>query len=234
MTEWLTLAFTFTDFRLWGFILQPTDGTHFWWILHIESATLAYTSGERNKGIRILMPRIMMWEVAGQWCHFKKWNVGGKYPHEFKKIVIEMVSKAMGMDKTAKVPCAAWKKGLRRRPEVSKFQGVSSGRESLDEGKKESEKAGLKLNIQKTKIMASGPISSWQIDGEQVETVTDFIFLSSKITADGNCSHKIKIYFLLWRQAMARLDSILKSRDIILLTKIHIVRAIVFCSHVWM
>ena len=70
-------------------------------------------------------------------------------------------------------------------------------KEPLDAGEKESEKAGLKLNIQKTKIMASGPISSWQIDGEQVETVTDFIFLSSKITADGNCSHKIKIYFLL-------------------------------------
>ena len=93
---------------------------------------------------------------------------------------------------------------------------------------KESEEAGLKPNIQKTKIMASGPISSQKIDGEQVETMTDFIFLSSKITADGNCSHKIKIYLLLLSKARARLDSILKSRDIILPTKIHIVRAMAF------
>ena len=80
--------------------------------------------------------------------------------------------------------------------------------------KEESERAGLKLNIQKTKIMASGPITSWQLDGETMETVTDFIFLGSKITANGDCSHDIKRYFLLGRKAMTNLDSILKSRDI--------------------
>ena len=85
--------------------------------------------------------------------------------------------------------------------------------------KEESEKAGLKLNIEKTKIMASGPITSWQIDGETVVTVTDFIFLVSKITADGDCSHEIKRHLLLGRKAMINLDSILKSRDITLLTK---------------
>ena len=84
--------------------------------------------------------------------------------------------------------------------------------------KKESEKAGLKLSIQKTKIMASGPIASWQIEMEKVEAVTDFIFLHSKITADSDCSHKIKRYFLLGRKAMTNLDSVLKSRDITLLT----------------
>ena len=83
--------------------------------------------------------------------------------------------------------------------------------------KEESEKADLKLNIQKTKIMASGPITSWQIDGETMETVTDFIFLGSKITADGDCRHKIKIYLLLGRKAVTNLDSILKIRDITLL-----------------
>ena len=82
----------------------------------------------------------------------------------------------------------------------------------------ESEKVGLKLNIQKTKIMASGPITSWEIDGETVETVADFIFLGSQITADGDCSHEIKTHLLLGRKAMTSLDSILKSRDIILLT----------------
>ena len=92
--------------------------------------------------------------------------------------------------------------------------------------KEESEKAGLKLNIQNTKIMASGPITSWQIDGETVETVTDFIFLGSKITADGDCNHEIKRRLLLGRKAMTNLDSILKSRDIILLTKVHLVKAI--------
>ena len=89
-------------------------------------------------------------------------------------------------------------------------------------------KAGLTLNIQKTKIMASGPITSWQIDGETMETVTDFIFLGSEITADGNCSHEIKRHLLLGRKVMTNLDSILKSRDITLLTKVHIVKAMVF------
>ena len=92
----------------------------------------------------------------------------------------------------------------------------------------ESEKFGLKLNIQKTKIMASGPITSWQIDGETMETVEDFIFLGSKITADDDCSHEIKRYLLLGREAMTKLDSILKSRDITLPTKIHIVKAMFF------
>ena len=94
--------------------------------------------------------------------------------------------------------------------------------------KEESEKAGLKLNIQKTKIMASGPITAWQIDGETMETVTDFIFLGSKITADGDWSHEIKRRLLLGRKAMTNIDSVLKSRDIILLTKVHIVKAMVF------
>ena len=89
-------------------------------------------------------------------------------------------------------------------------------------------KVGLKLNIQKTRIMASGPITSWQIDGETVETVADFIFLGSKITADGDCSHEIKRHLLLGRKAMTNLDSILKSRDITLLTKVHLVKAMVF------
>ena len=94
--------------------------------------------------------------------------------------------------------------------------------------KEESEKVGLKLNIQKIKIMASSPITSWQIDGETMETVTDFIFLSSKITADGNCSHEIKRCLLLGRKAMTNLDSILKSKDITLPTKVHLVKAMVF------
>ena len=94
--------------------------------------------------------------------------------------------------------------------------------------KEESEKVGLKLNIQKTKIMASDPITSWQIDGETVETVTDFIFLGSKITTDGDCSHEIKRHLLLGRKAMTNLDSILKTRDITLLTKVHLVKAMVF------
>ena len=93
--------------------------------------------------------------------------------------------------------------------------------------KEETEKAGLKLNIQKTKIMAFSPITSWQIDGEAME-VTDFIFLGSKITADGDCSHEIKRCLLLERKAMTNLDSVLKSRDITLLTKVHIVKAMVF------
>ena len=94
--------------------------------------------------------------------------------------------------------------------------------------KEESEKIGLKLNIQKTKIMASGPITSWQIDGETVETVSDFIFLGSKITADGECSHEIKTHLLLGRKVMTNLDNILKSRDITLPTKVHLVKAMVF------
>ena len=91
--------------------------------------------------------------------------------------------------------------------------------------KEESEKVGLKLNIQKTKIMASSPITSWEIDGETVETVSDFIFLGSKITTDGDCSHEIKRHLLLGGKTMTNPDSILKSRDIILLTKVHIVKA---------
>ena len=94
--------------------------------------------------------------------------------------------------------------------------------------KEESEKVGLKLNIQKTKIMASGPITSWQIDGDTVETVTDFIFLGSKITADGDCNHEIKRYLLLGRKVMTNLDSILKRRDITLPTKVCLVKAMVF------
>ena len=94
--------------------------------------------------------------------------------------------------------------------------------------KVESEKVGLKLNIQETKIMASGPITSWEIDGETVEKVSDFILGGSKITADGDCSHKIKRRLLLGRKVMSNLDSIFKSRDITLLTKVHLVKAMVF------
>ena len=94
--------------------------------------------------------------------------------------------------------------------------------------KEESEKASLKLSIQKTKIMAFSPITSWQIDWETMEAVTDFIFLGSKITADGDCSHEIKRHLLLGRKAMIKLDSILKSRDITLLTKVHLVKAMGF------
>ena len=94
--------------------------------------------------------------------------------------------------------------------------------------KEESEKAGLKLNIQKTKIMASSPITSWEIDGETVETVTDFIVLGSKITADGYCSHEIKRHLLLRRKVMTNLDSILENRDIHLPTKVHLVKAMIF------
>ena len=94
--------------------------------------------------------------------------------------------------------------------------------------KEESEKSDLKLNIQITKVMASCPITSWQIDGETMETVTDFIFLGSKITAEGDCSHEIKRHLLLGRKAMTKLDSMLKSRDITLPTKVHLVKAMVF------
>jgi len=99
--------------------------------------------------------------------------------------------------------------------------------------KEESEKIGLKLNIQKTKIMASGPITSWQIDEETMETVTDFILLGSKVTADGDCSHEIKRHLLLGKKAMTNLDSILKSRDITLPTKVCIVKAVVFLLDIY-
>ena len=94
--------------------------------------------------------------------------------------------------------------------------------------KEENEKPGLKLNIQKTKVMAYGPIASWQIDGETMETVTDFIFLGSKITADCVCSHEVKKYLLLGRKAMTNLDRLLRSRDITLPTKVHLAKAMVF------
>ena len=94
--------------------------------------------------------------------------------------------------------------------------------------KEESEKAGLKVNIQKTKIMASDPVTSWQVNGETMETVTDFIFLGSKLTADGDCSHEIKRHLLLGRKVMTNLDSIFKIRDITLLTKVHLEKAMVF------
>ena len=94
--------------------------------------------------------------------------------------------------------------------------------------KERSQKVGLKLNIQKTKIMASNPITSWQIDGETIETVRDFVFLGSKITADGDCSHEIKRWLLLGRKVMTHLDSLLKSRDITLPTKVHLVKAMFF------
>ena len=101
--------------------------------------------------------------------------------------------------------------------------------------KEENEKVGLKLNIQKTKIVASGPITSWQIDGGAMKTVINFIFLGSKITAHGDCSQEIKRHLLLGRKTMTNLDSILKSRDITLSTKVHLVKAIIFfSSHVWM
>ena len=101
--------------------------------------------------------------------------------------------------------------------------------------KEESEKAGLKLNIQKTKIMGSGPITSWQIDGETMETEREFIFLGSKITAEGDCSHEIKRHLLFGRKAMTNLDSVLKSRDIVLSRNVCLVKVMVFFSnHVWM
>ena len=94
--------------------------------------------------------------------------------------------------------------------------------------KQESEKVGIKLNIQKTKIMVSGPINSWQIDGETVETLTDFVFLGSKITADGDCIHEIKGCLFLGRKVMTNLDSILKSRDITLVIMVHLIKAMIF------
>ena len=108
------------------------------------------------------------------------------------------------------------------------WQKVRGTKEPLDEVKEESEKAGLNFNIQKTKIMASGPITSWQMEGEKVEVVIDFIFLGSKITADSDCNHEIKRYLLLGRKIMTNIDSILQSRYITLLTKVCIVKAAVF------
>ena len=108
------------------------------------------------------------------------------------------------------------------------WQKLKNKKSLLMKVKEESEKVGLKLNIQKTKIMASGPITSWEIDGETVETVSDLIFLGSKITADGDCSHEIKRCLLLGRKVMANLDSILKNRDITLPTKVSLVKAVVF------
>ena len=100
--------------------------------------------------------------------------------------------------------------------------------------KEESEKVGLKLNIQKTKVMVSGPITSWQIDGETVDTVADFIFGGSKITVNGDCTHEIKRRLLLGRKVITNLDSILKSRDISLPTKVHLVKGWFSSNHVWM
>ena len=107
-------------------------------------------------------------------------------------------------------------------------EGEAGLKSLLMKVKEESEKIGLKLNIQQAKIIVSGPITSWQIEGETMETVTDFIFFGSKITADGDCSHEIKRRMLLGRKAITNLDSILKSRDITLPTKVHLVKAIVF------
>ena len=108
------------------------------------------------------------------------------------------------------------------------FYVISGLKNLLLKVKEENEKVGLKLNIQKTKIMASSPITSWQIHGETMETVTDFIFWGSKITADGDCSHETKRCLLLGRKTMTNLDSILKSRDITLPTKVHLVKAMIF------
>ena len=121
---------------------------------------------------------------------------------------------------------------IRKEKRMKEIQSEDSLLMKVEE---ESEKAGLKLNNQKTKITASGPVTSWQIDGETPETVTDFIFLGSKITADGDCSHEIKRCLLLGRKAMTNIDSILKRRNITLLTKVHLVKPIVFpVSHIWL
>ena len=113
-------------------------------------------------------------------------------------------------------------------PTTLKAESEEELKSLLMKVKEESKKAGLKLNIQKTKIMASSPITSWQIDGETMETVRNFIFLGSKITADGNCSHENKRHLLFRRKAMTNLDSTLKSRDITLPTKVHLLKAMVF------
>ena len=117
---------------------------------------------------------------------------------------------------------------LRYADETTVMAESEEGLKSLLRVKEESEKAGLKLSIQKTKIMASGPITSWQIEGEKVEAVTDFLFLSSHVTSDDDCNYEIKRCLLLRRKAMTNLDSILKSRDITLLTKVHQIKAMVF------
>ena len=117
---------------------------------------------------------------------------------------------------------------LRYADDTTLMAGSEELKSLLMKVKEESEKVGIKLNIQKTKIMASGPITSWQIDRETVEIMADFIFLGSKITADGYCSHEIKRHLLLGKKVMTNLDSILKSRDITLSTKVHLVKAMVF------
>ena len=123
---------------------------------------------------------------------------------------------------------------LRYSDDTNLMSGSKELKSFLMKVKEESERVGLKLNIHKTKIMASGPITSWEIDEETMETVADFIFLGSKITADGDCSHEFKRRLFLGRKAMTNLDSIFKSRGIILLTKVCLVKAVFFSSHVWM
>ena len=126
------------------------------------------------------------------------------------------------------IHCGGNINNLRHADTILRAKSEQKPKSLLVKMKEESEKAGLKLNIQKMKITASGPITSWQIDGKTMETLTDFIFLGSKITADGNCSHEIKRWLLLGRKAMTNLDSILKKRDITLPTKIYLVKAMVF------
>ena len=121
-----------------------------------------------------------------------------------------------------------WRNNLRFADDTILMAESKELKSLLMKVKEESEKTGLKLNIQKAKIMASGPITSWKIDGDTMKTVTDFLFLGSQITANGDCSHEIKRHFLLRRKAMTNLDSILKSRDITLPTKVHLVKAMEF------
>ena len=121
-----------------------------------------------------------------------------------------------------------WRNNLRFADDTILMAESKELKSLLMKVKEESEKTGLKLNIQKAKIMASGPITSWKIDGDTMKTVTDFLFLGSQITANGDCSHEIKRHFLLRRKAMTNLDSILKSRDITLPTKFHLVKAMEF------
>ena len=121
-----------------------------------------------------------------------------------------------------------WRNNLRFADDTILMAKSKELKSLLMKVKEESEKTGLKLNIQKAKIMASGPITSWKIDGDTMKTVTDFLFLGSQITANGDCSHEIKRHFLLRRKAMTNLDSILKSRDITLPTKVHLVKAMEF------
>ena len=121
-----------------------------------------------------------------------------------------------------------WRNNLRFADDTILMAESKELKSLLMKVKEEREKAGFKFNIQKTKIMASGPTTSWQIDGESTETVTDFLFLGSKITGDGDCSHEIKRHLLLGRKALTNLDSILKSRNITLPTKVHLIKAMVF------